>query len=458
MYRAAEELQKHAQIDAIVYGNGELRFRQILKGDLSPEGFGRIACVTYRDRQGRIRETRGDAIEDVSQIPSPYRTGVIDLDDGQRHTVFIETFRGCPFECGYCVWGDNNVKIHKIGLDSILNDIELIYNNPNVEVVYFTDACLFYTRQRAKVICDKIASCSRKIPTVMTLDIRTLTEETIESLSQLTLIRNQFHFGLQSTNPKALETLNRKTSKDVFVTKIDLLRRVRPEAEISLDLIYGLPEDNFERFRESVDFAYSLRPGKLYLSHLLLLPGTPFWDHRDELGFDYTDEPPYMVRSNPQFTADDMARTMAWVMWIQVMNYFGAIKDALLRIREYNQQHRYIDLIDRLIEIVKEQVDPVSGLQHEFTIESQNANRRHVMNTFAEPENGLILYEATRQLLIECGVESHLGQDINLGIEYYRSQCHGLGQSNEELLAAHGAQRIEYVRAKWRVSTEKSAV
>ncbi len=453
MYRASEEMQKHPQIDAIVYGNGELRFRQLLKGAFSPEGFEQIARITYRDHQGRIRETQGGIVEDVSQIPSPYQTGVVDLNDGQRHTVFIETFRGCPFKCGYCVWGDNNVKIHKIDLDRILDDIEIIYNNPNVEVVYFTDACLFYTRQRAKAICDKIASCSREIPTVMTLDIRTLTEETIASLSQLTLIRNQFHLGLQSTNPKALEALNRKTAKDVFVEKIDLLRRLQPGAQISLDLIYGLPQDNFERFRESVDFAYSLSPGKLYLSHLLLLPGTPFWDHRDALGFDYTDEPPYMVRSNPQFTPDDMARTMAWVMWIQVMNYFGAIKDAVLRIREYNQRYRYIDLIDRLIEIVRAQVDPVSELQHEFTIESQNANRRYVMNTFAEPENGLILYEATRQLLVECGVESRLGQDINLGIQYYRSLCYDVGQSEEELLAAHGRQRIEYVQAKWRVST-----
>jgi len=458
MYRASEEMQKHSQIDAIVHGNGELRFRQLLKGDFSPEGFGQIACVTYRDRQGRILETQGDVIEDVSQIPSPYQTGVIDLNDGRRHTVFIETFRGCPFECGYCVWGDNNVKIHKASLELILNDIEIIYNNPNVEVVYFTDACLFYTRQRAKAICDKIATCSRKIPTVMTLDIRTLNEETIESLSQLTLIRNQFHLGLQSTNPKALEALNRKTSKDVFVTKIDLLRRVRPEAEISLDLIYGLPQDNFEEFRESVDFAYSLSPGKLYLSHLLLLPGTPFWDHRDELGFDYADEPPYMVRSNPQFTADDMARAMAWVMWIQVMNYFGAIKDVILRIREHNQQYRHIDLIDRLIDIVRMQVDPVSGLRHEFTIESQNANRRHVMNTFAEPENSLILYEATKQLLRECEVESHLGEDIDLGIEYYRSLCQNGGGTDEGLLDAYGEEKIEYVQAKWRVSSEKSVV
>lgn len=458
MYCAVEEMQKHPQIDVIVYGNGELRFRQMLKEGLSPELFARMPRLTYRDAGGRIVQTGGEVVDDISEIPSPYQTGAIDLDDGRRHTVFIETFRGCPFKCGYCVWGDNNVRIRRFDLDQILRDVEIVYNNPNVEVVYMTDACLLYTRDRARRICDKIASCSRKIPTVMTLDIRMLDEETIACLSKVELIRNQFHFGLQSTNPEALALLNRRIPEDVFVARIGLLRRLKPEAQISLDLIYGLPGDNYEGFRKSVDFAYSLNPSKLYLSHLLLLPGTPFWDRRAELGLEHSDEPPYMVRSNRQFTAADMKATMTWVMWIQVMNYFEAIKDAILRIRERRAELRYIHLIDRMIEIVKERIDPVSGLMHGFTLESENANRRHVMNTFAKPENGLVLYEAAMQLLKECGVEQSLGENIEVGIRYYRSLCQNCGEADMALLAAHGKKEIRYIQTQWRVSGGRSGV
>ena len=156
-----------------------------------------------------------------------------------------------------------------------------------METVYLTDACLFYTRERAKIICEKIASCSRKIPTVATLDILVLNEDMIEDLKKLSVIRNQFHFGLQTTNPLALELLKRKSGPNIFTKKIGQLRNTIPGAEISFDLIYGLPGDTYEGFRESVDFALSLKPGKLYLSPLLLLPGTPFWDEKVEFGFEF---------------------------------------------------------------------------------------------------------------------------------------------------------------------------
>jgi len=456
MYRAVEEMQKHPQIDVIVYGNGELRFRQMLREGLSPDLLARMPRVTYRDAAGRIVQTQGDVVDDISEIPSPYQTGVINLNDGRRHTVFIETFRGCPFKCGYCVWGDNNVRIRRFDIEQILKDVEIVYNNPNVEVVYMTDACLLYTRDRARRICDAIASCSRKIPTVMTLDIRMLDEDTFEYLSKVELIRNQFHFGLQSTNPEALALLNRRIPEDVFIARIGLLRRLKPEAEISLDLIYGLPGDNYEGFRKSVDFAFSLNPSKLYLSHLLVLPGTPFWDRRTELGLDHSAEPPYMVRSNRQFTASDMRATMTWVMWIQVMNYFEAIKDAIVRVRDRRAELRYIDLIDRMIAIVKERIDPISELTHGFTLESENANRRHVMNTFSKPENGLILYEAAMQLLKECGVEQALGESIEVGIKYYRSLCQNPGAADTSLLAAKSKKGIKYIQTKWQVSGGRS--
>jgi len=113
MYCAQEEMQKHSHIDVIVYGSGELRFNQLLKEGLSPECLEQIPRITYRDRDGRIVQTGGDIVEDIARIPSPYQTGTINLNDGRRHTVFVETFRGCPFQCGYCVWGDNNIEMRK---------------------------------------------------------------------------------------------------------------------------------------------------------------------------------------------------------------------------------------------------------------------------------------------------------------------------------------------------------
>ena len=73
----------------------------LLKTDWLPESLSQIPQITYRDEKGEVFDTGGSFKEDVSLIPSPYQTKAIDLDDGEEHTVFIETFRGCPFQCQY---------------------------------------------------------------------------------------------------------------------------------------------------------------------------------------------------------------------------------------------------------------------------------------------------------------------------------------------------------------------
>ena len=179
-----------------------------------------------------------------------------------KSCVFIETFRGCIFECGYCMWMGEQTKkkLNLYPISQILKDIELIYNSPNVAAVVFTDACIFYTRERAQLILDKIAECQYKIPTTFTLDIAFMDEEAVRALKEIQLSHQEFHFGMQSINQEALKLMNRRIGAKLFKKRIDMLRRVDPDIEISLDLIYGLPGDNFSSFRDTVDFALNLSP------------------------------------------------------------------------------------------------------------------------------------------------------------------------------------------------------
>ena len=88
-----------------------------------------------------------------------------------------------------------------------------------MEVVYFTDACIFYTRERAKIIFDKIASCNYKIPALMSLDILIINEEVVESLQKISIYENAYNFGMQSTNPETLDLSGRKSGVEVFRKK-----------------------------------------------------------------------------------------------------------------------------------------------------------------------------------------------------------------------------------------------
>ena len=451
-YNSVDVLKDNPQADVIVCGRGESRFKKLLKSDFRVKSFQDIPRLTFRDETGKIIVTQGAVEEDLTQIPSPYQNKAINLNDnnghdGRRHTVYLETFRGCPFECGYCIWGDPEKALHKFPLDQILRDIEIVYNHPKVEVVYLTDACLFYTRERAKIICDKIASCSRKIPTVATLDILVLNEDMIRSLNKIPLIRNQFHFGLQSTNPDALDILKRKSGRETFSRKIQLLRKVKPDAEISFDLIYGLPGDNYEMFRESVDFALSLNPGKIYPSPLLLLPGTPFWDQKKELEFEYEDCPPFMVRGNKDYPANEMLRTFKFVLWLLVIMYFPAVREIISKVAEAKSQYSRVDLIDMFVELIQPHVNPVDDIEFDFTIDSNNMIRRYVLNSFAEPQNCLRVYETALEMLKRCDAEE-LASDILFGIEYYRAIGES-GQNMEEEFEAYEKGKVEYIKNKW---------
>jgi radical SAM superfamily enzyme YgiQ (UPF0313 family) len=450
-YTPEDMLRANPGVDVIVCGSGESRFKQLLKSDFSLESLRGIPRIAFFEEDGQPVTTQGTVVEDLNQIPSPYQTGAIDLNDGRKHTAFIETYRGCPFECGYCIWGEPDKSLHQFPLDHVLRDIEIVYNHPNVEAVIFTDACLFYTRERAKIIVDKIAASSRGkiIPTVLTLDILVVNEEMVTSLSKINLVHNQLHFGLQTTNPDALELLKRKSGPDIFKKRVDQIRNINPEAEISFDLIYGLPGDNYEAFRESVDFTLGLNPGKLYFSPLLLLPGTPFWDQQEELGFDFDPQPPYMVRSNKHYSLEDMMLTSQWVLWLLSIMYIPAIRDTICKIAELKPQFRRIHLIDRYIEILRQKVDPVAEIELEFTIDANNKARRHVMDTISRPENSLHAYEAVYKLLKECDAEI-LAEDVLIGIDYYRSSLQGNDEAGKETISQkYDLEKIEYIKSSW---------
>lgn len=452
-YMPVEVLKDNPQVDIVVYGSGERKFKLLLKSVLSPDALSKIPSIAYRNEAGEAVSTDGDTHEDedMSLIPSPYQTKAINLNDGLRHTALLETFRSCPFKCGYCAWGkEKERKIQPFPIEQILEDIELIYNNPRVEAVIVTDACIYYqSRERVKKIIDKIASY-RKIPTIVTLDIHLLDEELIRYLSKIEL-GDVWCFGMQSINPLAIKLMGRKTEKETFIKKTRLLREIVPSAEISFNIIYGLPGDNYATFRETIDFALTLKPVKLQIYPLVLLPGSPFWYKESELGFVYDDSPPYMVHSNKHYSAEDMEETFRFSLWYLSITYFPAIRDAILNIPDYNHKFRHIDLIDMFIENMKRKVDPITDLKTESikTIESFNLTRREVFNLLFEPQNCLHAYESTLELLRTCNAQDKFS-DILIGIDYYKTLNGGLNEQDAFLLVEkYGRDKIKYIKSTW---------
>ena len=427
-YDSINILENNSQIDVIVKDAGELIFKMLLETDLTAKGFSTVPGISYRDNDKVLNSLGIVKQQDLNLVPSPYQTKAINLDDGKKHTVCVELSRGCIFRCKYCVWGDRSIKMHKFPLDQILKDIEIIYNSPNVKVVYFVDSCIFYMREYAEKIIDKITTCKYKdIPTILTLDARVLNERMISYLQKVNLINNQYQFGLQASHSDTLRTADRYYVKERFKQKIDLLRKADPKACVALDVIFGLPDDNFEKFKDTINFGLTLKAERIAPSPLLLLPGTPFFQDKDKYGFKADSKPPYMVLSNNTYSEEDMKKTHSFVLWYMAIMYFPALRNTIIKISETDPSHRPVDLIVKLIDIIKSKVNPEEGITLEPTIENNNLNRRKFMNVLAKSKNSLKMYQSGLELLKICKHEN-LSKEITDGINYYTKVSQGYNE------------------------------
>ncbi len=443
---APEMLKVNLQMDFMIYGNGETRLKGLLRSGFDKKEVMQIPGITFRNESGEIVRHEGSIVEDLVAIPSAFKNKIINLDANKSNCVFIETYRGCIFECGYCYWmGEQKKKLNLWPIETILEDIELIYNHPNVSAVVFTDACLFYTRDRAKIILDKVASCSRKIPTILTLDISFINREAVECLKKLDLSHQKFLFGVQTINQETLKLMSRTKRPEHIRERINLLREMDPGAEISLDLIYGLPGDNFELFRNTINFSLEMSPIKLNMSPLVLLPGSPFWAQKVELGIDHLPTTPYYIRSNKTYSAEDMRKSRKFVLGIMMVMYFAAIRDTIYELCTIKPDLNRLDIFEEFIRIFQERSEIVFDYvgytdDEQCSAEAQNEVRRKVMNQVADPKNCFLAYEIMIDLLRKYDAED-IGEKVLMGMEYYSQK----GKTD----AGHNSKRWDAIKIEW---------
>ena len=370
-----------------------------------------------------------------------------------------------------------------IHVEQIIKDIEIIYNNPNVEAVVFTDACIFYTRERAMKFLAAIAKCKYKIPTILTLDIAFMDEEAVYALQHLNLSHQGFHFGMQSINKETMELMSRKIGPKLFKKRVAMLKKIDPNIELSLDLIYGLPGDTYNTFRQTVDFALSLSPIKLNLSPLILLPGSSYWREKELHQFVYEKESPFLVHSNMTYTLEDMKRTRKLVLGIIMIMYFPTILNIIYKMTEnyidkviskasLNNDFNKLEDIKRkdkseltridLIEIFVEKFEKKSNLllsaedntdTEQYSAKEYDYIRKSTMDEVSKPENGLYAYEAMKEIIQELN-RGDLIDDINIGIDLYEAKSSG--QSLARFFEKYGMEKVKKVQFNWIVATQVS--
>ncbi len=299
-------LRAQPSVDAIVRGEGEAAFAELL--DLARRGkpFARAHGVTARDASGAPVSAPDRALEsDLDALPSPYLSGALTPREG---TAYIEGYRGCPHRCGYCFEGKGSARVRSFSRQRIEAEIAYLAE-AGITALSFIDPVFNLTGERLAWLSDTLAPHAMRGMRLHTVevDIERIDDRAAGLLARAGVV--SVETGPQSVGAEALRVCGRGLDPVRFAAGVTALRRVGITVEC--DLIAGLPGDAAEDFLAGVDFVLGLDPGKLQTSTLHVLPGTDLHQRADELGLTFDPEPPHEVLSTPTIGFTDLRRLEA---------------------------------------------------------------------------------------------------------------------------------------------------
>jgi radical SAM superfamily enzyme YgiQ (UPF0313 family) len=299
-----EILTENPDVDFVITGEGEVPFPLLLNALHQNADVSDVPGLFFRDRGG-IR--CGPPAPPLSEPPSPYSKEYMDALGGR--IAYLETSRGCPFSCAFCLSGLSGREVRFFDMDRAKANILLLANS-GCQTVKLVDRTFNCNPKRAFELFDFIIQNAHSaIPAGVRFHFEVAAdlfdEQTLRLLFAAPPGLIQLEAGLQSFNPDTLKAVVRKTDINKAEENI---RKIIYAGNIHLhaDLIAGLPKEDLASFASSFDRAFALRPHMLQLGFLKMLHGSDLRRRAQEMEYRYSQKPPYEVKSNPWLSEGDM--------------------------------------------------------------------------------------------------------------------------------------------------------
>lgn len=301
-------LAEHPYIDAAVCGEGEEAFAALLKTLIKGAAAGAEAVpgLGLRKGQGIVVTKAREGFVDLEKVPSPYLNGSVSILPSETRMVCVETSRGCPFSCAYCDYHAGRRKMRHFPLKRLERELALLHKSGFRGCVYIADPFLNLEKERAIGVFKILQRWPNRFH--MELKAERFDDETIAELGKVPL--SSVAVGIQSTNPRTLENIQRSFDLEKATENIRKLLR-HPNILLDLEFILGLPGDSYETFKRSMDWAMSFQPlPQITLFDLVLLPNSSLASMKER--FDLKVDPEGLVHSSSSFSPDDMMRA-SWL-------------------------------------------------------------------------------------------------------------------------------------------------
>lgn len=304
-YDVREWMETIPELDFIVIGEGEETFKQLLIEFYGNKNFHHVHGLAFREDGEIIINPQRNKIR-LADMPSPFRFPE-DIPHLPKRITYIETSRGCPFSCQFCL-SSIEVGVRYFDREKIKEDIRYLMKH-GARTIKFVDRTFNISRSYAMDMFQFLID--EHVPgTVFQFEITAdiMRPEVIEFLNKEAppgLFR--FEIGVQSTNDEVNRLVMRKQNFEKLTRTVMMVKEGGKIAQ-HLDLIAGLPEEDYTSFRKTFNDVFALRPEELQLGFLKMLRGTGLRLRAKDYGYVFMDHAPYEVLQNNALSFDDIIR------------------------------------------------------------------------------------------------------------------------------------------------------
>jgi len=325
-----ELMHAHPAVDFVIKGEGEAAFRQLAvtladanAGLLPVSALEEIDNLFFRDGSDISTGPHSRGYLRLDSIPSPFEAGLVDLN---KPLTYYETSRGCPFSCAFCLSSVEG-QVRSFSMERIKRDLLLLMQR-RVPQIKLVDRTFNYDSRRADEIWCFILEHNRGSHFHFEIAADLLSDSSIEILKKVPADTFRFEIGVQSASADTLRRVNRKADLGRLFYVIRTLR-AETKIELHLDLVAGLPGEDYAAFLDSLQTVADLHPHQIQVEPLKVLKGSPMREIAAREDYHFSGAPPYTILRNPWLSYDDIGRIETIGRLLDLYYNHGGFKTAL---------------------------------------------------------------------------------------------------------------------------------
>ena len=322
-YDAEKFLTEMPEVTGVLVGEGEKTFHDLLEYYIDGKGsLGEIRGIAYRDGE-EIRHNGWRELMNLSEIPFVYEH----LDEFENRIIYYESSRGCPFSCSYCL-SSIDKKLRFRDLELVKKELQFFLDH-KVPQVKFVDRTFNCKHEHAMAIWKYILEHDNGVTNFhFEVSADLLRDEEMDLMAKMRPGLIQLEIGVQSTNPETIRAIHRHMDLDKLERCVDRVHSFR-NIHQHLDLIAGLPYEDYDTFHRSFNDVYQMKPDQLQLGFLKVLKGSLMQEEAEKYGIVHKEKEPYEVLSTKWLPYGDVLKLKAVESMVEVYYNSGQFQHTL---------------------------------------------------------------------------------------------------------------------------------